>query len=208
MRGTQRLHFLRHLCVVLWSARRQLDAAQPGHAEEPLLRPAWWPEGAPSRATGTADSAPSADPHERPGFGKPRGKHPRQQQYANEEPPARRGPDCVLYGRRHWDIQTGGGLGGRCRAVGGPARLQQLLWWLLKGEAGGEVLPHQLHWKWLQDASVQDLLPGTRTCKSTTHFQVHTWRLTLINVYKTSSWSSSCSQPVFFFPESTAPSKR
>lgn len=174
MTGTHMVHavFFQHLCTVLWvSGRRQPDAAQPGHAEEPLLRPARWPEGAPARATGTADTAASADPHEWPNHGKPwdRRHRPRQQQHVNAEPSARRGPDCLTCGRSQRATgrrATGGGLGWRRRAVGGPARLQQLLWWLLKGQTGGEVLPYQLHGEWVQDACVQDLFPGTRTCKS------------------------------------------
>lgn len=172
MTGTHTVHtvFFQHPCMVLWvSGRRQPDAAQPGHAEEPLLRPAWWPEGAPARATGTADTSACADPHERPSFGKPweRRHRSRQQQHVNAEPPAGRGPNCPTCSHRAtgWRA-TRGGLGWCCRAVGGPARLQQLLRWLFKGETGREVLSHQLHRKWLQDARVQDLLPGTRTCKS------------------------------------------
>lgn len=173
MTGTHTVHavFFQHLCMVLWvTGRRQSDVAQPGHAEEPLLRPARWPEGAPARATGTADTAASADPHERPNYWKPwdRRHRPRQQQHVNAEPPARGGPGCSTCSGSHHRATTGRratGLGWCCRAFGGPARLQQLLWWLLKGQTGGEVLPHQLHRKWLQDACVQDLLPGTRTCK-------------------------------------------
>lgn len=177
MPGTHTVHtdFFQHLCTVLWvCGRRQPDAAQPGHAEEPLLRPARWPEGAPSRATGTADTAASADPHERPNYGKPwsRRHRPRQQQHANAWPPARRGPrwpTCCGGHRATGRRATGVGLGGCGRAVGGPARLQQLLWWLLKGQTGGKVFPHELHGEWLQDASVQDLLPRTRTCESGKH---------------------------------------
>lgn len=170
--GTRTVHavFFQHLCMVLWvPGRRQSDAAQPGHAEEPLLRPARWPEGAPARATGTANTAASADPHERPNYGKPwdRRQCPRQQQHVNAEPPVRRGPGCPVCSRSHRATgRRATGLGWCCRAVGGTARLQQLLRWLLKGQTGGEVLPHQLHGKWLQDACVQDLLPGTRTRKS------------------------------------------
>lgn len=181
MTGTHRVHtvFFQHLWMVLWvSGRRQPDAAQTGHAEEPLLRPAWWPEGAPARATGAADNASSADPHERPGFGKPWNKRhrPREQQHVNAEPPAPRGPNCPACCGSHRATgcrAAGGGLGRCCRAVGGPARLQQLLRWLLKGQTGGEVLSHKLHGKWLQDACVQDLLPGTRACKWRKNVHLH-----------------------------------
>lgn len=142
------------------------DAAQPGHAEEPLLRPARWPESAPPRATGAANAAATADPDERPNHGEPWDGRHRQQQHVNAEPPAR-GPGRRAGGRSHRATgRRAGRLGGRCGAVGGPARLQQLLRWLLKGQTGGEVLPHQLHGEWLQDARVQDLLPGTGTRKS------------------------------------------
>lgn len=171
MTETHTVHavFFQRLGTVLWvCARRQSDAAQPGHAEKPLLRPARWPEGAPSRATGTANTAASADPDERPNYGKPwdRRHHPRQQQHVNAEPPARRRPCCPpCSGGNRATGRRATVLGGCCRVVGGSAR-QQLLWWLLKGQTGGKVFPHQLHGKWLQDACVQDLLPGTRTCKS------------------------------------------
>lgn len=171
MTETHTVHavFFPHLYMVLWvSGRRQSDAAQPGHAQEPLLRPARWPEGAPSRATGTSNTAASADTDEWPNYGKPwdRRRRPRQQQHVNAEPPARWGPSCHTCSRSY--RATGRRATGlvRCsRAVGGPARLQQLLWRLLKGQTGGEVLPYQLHGKWIQNACVQDLLPGTRTRK-------------------------------------------
>lgn len=179
MTETHTVHavFFQRLCKVLWvCGRRQSDAAQPGHAEEPLLRPARWPEGASSRATGTANTAASADPDERPNYGKPwdRRHRPRQQQHVNAQPPACRGPGCpTCSGSKRATRRRATGLGWCCRAVGGPARLQQLLWWLLKGQTGGEVLPHQLHGKWLQDACVQDLLPRTRTRKSRKNVPIH-----------------------------------
>lgn len=164
---TGRAVFVQHLHTGLWvSGRWQPDAAQPGHAEEPLLRPARWPEGAPARATGTADTAACVDPHERPNYRKPwyRCNRPRQQQHANAEGSER--PACGRSHRTAGRRATGGGLGWCCRTVGGPSRLQQLLWWLLKGQTGREILAYQLHGKWLPDASMQDLLPGTWACKS------------------------------------------